>query len=348
MKNNISNTITPSMERGIKITPRAPDFKFDKNSIPKLWFSGNTGITTAWNALSIMVGGAEIRLVKTGKWLIDRIDDEELAKETQSFVQQEAFHSMIHAKFDRVLIAQGLPVKIYHEYCSEILSYIEEISGHSMVSATSLAFEQAIGELGHTILENPEVFDNASEPLRKLLMWHAFEEVEHQAGLHDAWTYVHGQSKDARNLRVVGAIYLISVLVIVWPIGIWAMHPKESNHKRLSLKFWKPLIQQLFGSKGLMRGSAKNLWNLIRKDFHPFDMYDPIPILNHWRSKLTKPEWEKSFKLKDYGKNKGDVKIISIGLSDINKFSRFQWTVLLRTKKFISEVRFSRNNIAKA
>ena len=97
-----------------------------------------------------------------------------------------------------------------------------------------------------------------------------------------------------------------------------------------------------------MRGSANNLWNLIRKDFHPFDMYDPIPILNHWRSKLTKPEWEKSFKLKDYGKNDGDVKIISIGLSDINKFSRFQWTVLLRTKKFISEVRFSRNNIAKA
>ena len=63
MKNNISNTITPSMERGIKITPRAPDFKFDKNSIPKLWFFGDTGITTAWNALSIMVGGAEIRLV---------------------------------------------------------------------------------------------------------------------------------------------------------------------------------------------------------------------------------------------------------------------------------------------
>ena len=95
MKNNISNTITPSMERGIKIIPRVPDFKFDKNSIPKLWFSGDTGITTAWNALSIMGGVAEIRFVKTGQWLIDRINDEELAKETQSFVQQEAFHSMI-------------------------------------------------------------------------------------------------------------------------------------------------------------------------------------------------------------------------------------------------------------
>jgi len=348
MKNNISNTITPSMERGIKIIPRVPDFKFDNNSIPKLWFSGDTGITTAWNALSIMGGVAEIRFVKTGQWLIDRINDEELAKETQSFVQQEAFHSMIHSKFDRVLIAQGLPVKIYREYCSDILSYIEEISGHSMVSASSLAGEQMIGELGHTILENPEVFDNASEALQKLWMWHAFEEVEHQAALHDAWTYVHGQSKDARNLRVVGAVYLIAMLVIVWPIGIWTMHPKESKHKRLSLKFWKPLIQQLFGSKGLMRGSGKNLWNLIRKDFHPFDIYDPIPILNHWRSKLTKPEWEKSFKLKDYGKNEGDVKISSIGLSDINKFVRFQWAVLLRTKKFISEVRSSRNNIAKA
>ena len=77
MKNNISNTITPSMELGIKITPRVPDFKFDKNSIPKLWFSGDTGITTAWNALSIVTGVGEIRFVKTGQWLIDRINNEE-------------------------------------------------------------------------------------------------------------------------------------------------------------------------------------------------------------------------------------------------------------------------------
>ena len=76
MKNNISNTITPSMERGIKITPRAPDFKFDENSIPRSWFSGDPGITAAWNALSIIGGVAEIRFVKTGEWLIDRINDE--------------------------------------------------------------------------------------------------------------------------------------------------------------------------------------------------------------------------------------------------------------------------------
>ena len=330
------------------IPPRRIDFEFAEETT-RYWYGNNAFLTTFWATLSALFPEGETFFVDSVKNYRHMIKDPTLKDQVSGFIGQEAMHSKEHETFNAMAEKHGFPTDKLDKELGVLFKLIRKYIPKKMQLAIPVALEHYTAILAEQLLRediHQKMFTD--EEAKKLWMWHAFEEVEHEAALHDAWTYVHGKSKDARNLRVVGAIYIIAMLVIVWPIGILAMHPKESNHKRLSLKFWKPLIQQLFGSKGLMRGSGKNLLNLIRKDFHPFDMYDPIPILNRWRSKLTKPEWEKSFKLKDYGKNEGDVKISSIGLSDINKFVRFQGAILLRTKKFISEVRSSRNNIAKA
>lgn len=336
------DTITPSMRVGIHLTPRMPPFQFDSDSLPERWFDGDLAITAAWNALSVIAASGEAQFMSSGRWLLDRIDDPVVAAETRAFVQQEASHSAVHRRFNRCLEERGLPVAALDALAADLFNGMETYGGRSLQVAATLAGEQLIGEMGHAVLERPASMDGAAEGPRALWMWHWYEEVEHQAALHDGWVHVHGQSRDARALRVLGAVYVALVVACVWPAGTWAMLRSTSKAADGESRPWRlaPLLRQLFGQEGLLKPAAKNLIALTRVDFHPFQVHDPVPTLDRWRGRVTDASWErKAPAAGQHGAKRHEVAAARVGSRDVLQFLRFALFSVGRTSAFVRQVR---------
>jgi len=284
---HMAQPTTPSLARGIQPVPRRPPLTFTPANTPVDWFDGDPGCSAAWNAISVLAEVGEAQFITTGRWLIDRIDCSVVAEETARFIQQEASHSAVHRRYNKALAAQGVPMQAAHDFAMRRFVDLQDRTSHSLIAAIALAGEQAIGELGHAVLARPEVMEGAEEVPRTLWMWHWYEEVEHQAALHDGWVHVHGHGRDGRHLRVLGVAFLAVYLATAWPVVTWVLRGQTS------LRGWGRVLWQMFGRQGLLVGAARNLTAMLRADFHPFDMHDPVPTLAEWDGVAVKPEWER-------------------------------------------------------
>lgn len=256
--------------------------------MPEHWFGNDPALTASWNALSVIVAVAERTFVDIGRWLVEHIEDDAIAQQTTLFMQQEAIHAAMHGRMNRILRAQGLPVDAVDAFAKEAIEHVRALSGTSSFMSAGLAGEQVIGELAHAILANPSAMDGLPKKLRELFFWHWYEEVEHQASLHEGWAAVHGEDANARGLRVLGAAYFLLFIGFTWPIAAWAM---STRRQRRSRRHWRTIVGQMFGRPGLMRGVASNLRSLARVDYHPSDNHDPYPTLRAYEESAVRPEW---------------------------------------------------------
>lgn len=327
---------TPSAARGVHVTPRLPDFAFDPGLDVTGWFADDLGRTAAWNALSVIASEGEAGFIDAGRWLVERMRDPAIADETRRFIQQEAFHGTVHARLNRRLQNAGLPVPEVRALVSDLLRGIETHGGRSAFLAAMLAGEQIVGEIGHAALDRSSTFDSVPEPVAALWRWHFYEEVEHQAALHDGWTHVHGVSRAARDLRVLGAAYIAVLLVAAWPAAAWAM---ARGGRRARVGAWSGVATQLLGRDGLMRGAARNLVALTRVDFHPFDQHDPAPVLAQWRDRAVSAAWERPVRERDADPPVGAPVVAPLRAGDLAGLARFAVFATRRTAVFLRAAR---------
>lgn len=266
-----------------------PDLRFDAEDVPEAWFDGDPARTASWNALSVIVCVAERTFVDIGSWLLEHIEDDDVAAQTAVFMQQEAIHSAMHGRMNRCLTARGLPTAEVDAFAREAVERVRELAGPSLFTATGLAGEQVIGELAHAILARPSAMDGLPPKLRSLFLWHWYEEVEHQASLHEGWVDVHGDDTNARHLRVLGSAYFLVFIALVWPAATWAF---SDPTQRRSLGHWRAVFGQMLGEEGLLRGVVGNLRNMGRVGYHPADNHDPFPTLAKHHDALIDNRWE--------------------------------------------------------
>ncbi len=275
--------------RGPIPKPRLPDLQFDLEDVPETWYAGDPARTASWNALSVIVCVAERMFVDIGGWLVEHIEDEGIAQRTTLFMQQEAIHSAMHGRMNRVLAEQGLPTAAVDAFAQEAVERVRAIAGPSVFMATGLAGEQVIGEIAHAILARPEAMDGVPPKLRALFFWHWYEEVEHQASLHEGWVAVHGDDRDAQRLRLLGIAYFVVFIGLTWPAAAWAM---STPAQRRSPEHWRGILGQMFGRGGLMRAVPANLRSLAQVGYHPADNHDPFPTLDAYRDTAVHSRWE--------------------------------------------------------
>ena len=275
--------------RGPTPRPRVPDLHFDAEDVPEAWFDDDPARTASWNALSVIVCVAERTFVDIGGWLVDHIQDDDIAQQTTLFMQQEAIHSAMHGRMNRWLTTRGLPTAEVDAFAQEAVERVRTLGGPSLFTATGLAGEQVIGELAHAILERPSAMDGLPPKLRSLFLWHWYEEVEHQASLHEGWVEVHGDDANARHLRVLGSVYFLLFITVVWPSATWAF---SNPRQRRSVKHWRRVFGQMLGDDGLLHGVASNLRNMARVGYHPSDNHDPYPTQEKHHDSLIDDRWE--------------------------------------------------------
>jgi len=328
---------TPSLALGIQPIPRLPPFTYNADNLPLEWFGGDPGRTAVWNSLSVLAEVGEARFIRTGRWLLDRITCPAAAEETARFIQQEASHSAVHRRFNRVLKEQGRPVPETRRLAEMLFDWIAEHAGHEMVVAVSLAGEQAVGELGHATLEHPAHLDCAHADVRQMWLWHWYEEVEHQAALHDGFTHVMGMGRRGQALRVLGALYAIVYVGVVWPATSVAM--ARSGGARNSLRTWRPVLRQMFGRNGLLVGTVRNLWALPRRDFHPFSVHDPRPALQEWDGTAVKAEWAQKVRLPGRHGGRADEALPQVSARTVWTAVRFVGVAVMAALRFLWETR---------
>jgi predicted metal-dependent hydrolase len=283
---------TPSAAHGVFLTPRLPSFVFTPEIAEAAWFDRDVGSTAAWNALSVLASTGEVSFIEAGQWIVERVADPALADETARFIRQESYHATVHNRFNGLLQARGLPVQACRTYLKDVFDQIRAVAGDQVWMAMMLATEQVIGEIGHAVLNKPEILDDVEPTMRKLFLWHCYEEVEHSAALHDSWVALFGTDGVARNLRVLGAVYIALTLSIVWPLSAVALLPQQARSGRWQWRTWRRTYAKLLGQHGMLVGVVKNLRGILRVGFHPFDVHDPLPLLQKWQEEATDKSWD--------------------------------------------------------
>lgn len=281
---------TLTAARGIHVTPRLPDFAFGDEAL-RPWFGGDPGKTAAWNALGVLAGIGEASFIEAARALLPHLDDADTIAEVGAFIQQEAAHAAVHARFNRVLAENGYPVEPTRSLMHDLVAGVERRVGLDGLGAASLAGELVIGEFGHCMIDDPVYLADADPLPRALWLWHSYEEVEHQAALHDAWCRVHGTDKAARDLRMVGLVYLVTVVGVAWPVATWAMLEAAQPGASRSRATWRGLHDILLGPRGLLGRVSRNLSAVSSIGFHPFTVREPTQALDAHRDALVRPEW---------------------------------------------------------
>ncbi len=286
---------TSTQERGIHIRPRLPDIEFDER-LPRN-HTGSIGETAFANMAGVFANVAEKMFIRSGNLMLPLVGQREYEQELANFIAQEAYHSRVHERMNKVLRTKRYPVEEFRSFAQRIVDEIFENAGHRMILAASLAGEQAIGLFGDALLEHPSALEKWNEQVKRLLLWHAYEEVEHTAALFDSFHLAVGDRDNAYKLRMWGLAYLTVVLASVWGAGLFVFMQHEGSREGWKLRNWRDVGSFFFGERGVFSKSGGHLKDYLRRDFHPWDGRSAHELLEKHKTYVS-PDWDMTGKVK--------------------------------------------------
>lgn len=196
---------TPTTARPIPVR-RVPSPDAD---LPRWWFGGSPVATHVVNALGFVFPEGERFFIRSVRAFEDRIDDPALRQALRGFYGQEAQHQRAHRELFGVLEAQGYEIASFLAWFERVaFEQIEPSFSPAVRLATTAALEHFTATLGARALET-DVLDAAHPSVRRLLRWHAAEEIEHKAVAWDVFQAVDGRWR----VRALGFAIALGVLV---------------------------------------------------------------------------------------------------------------------------------------
>ncbi|PJZ69852.1 metal-dependent hydrolase [Leptospira perolatii] len=231
------------------------------------YISGNSVLTHAVNSYHILFPEGERFFIKSVKAFADQVQDPALKERIKAFIGQEVQHGKEHEKVWDALRKQGRPVdrvaRFYHFTAFKIFFPLAEILfGKKLKLSVTAALEHYTATLGEIGIEN-RLHEYAEGDMRRLLLWHACEEIEHKSVAFDVLKTV----SKSYFLRVFG--FVIATLLF-WGYAIGLQYWFLLTDKEVSFSKWR---EDLKGSSDYMRVTvgpiAKAALRYFRRDFHP-------------------------------------------------------------------------------
>lgn len=256
-----------------RLKVRKVNFQFKPN--PLHWLNGNPIATHFNNAMHLVFPDGEKFFIRSVKAYYKQIKDPVLKKQIDDFVGQEGTHYKEHQKFWEILEAQGFKPEVFlNLYRKTAFEMVEknlyelfgEEYGKKLALSVTVALEHYTAMFAESAFTNVPNFD-MPEDMRKLMLWHAAEEIEHKAIPFDLLK----QIDDSYFLRVNGMI--IATLGLSFYIAA-AQMILISQDKSIN---WKDMPGHLNTFvTGLRNGMGKTLlkhyFKYYRPDFHPDDI----------------------------------------------------------------------------
>ncbi len=198
------------MRRSIR--PRRPKLPFSP-AIPRHWFGGSAVATHITNGVNLLFPAGERFFVRSVKHYLEQVgDDPETRAAIRGFFGQEGRHAREHERFFEVLEAQGYEIRDFLDRYEHIsFKILEPLMPPALRLAVTAAAEHFTAIMANRALRY-DFFETAHPVMRKLMLWHAAEEIEHKAVAFDVLERV----SSSYALRAAGLVVATLMLATWW------------------------------------------------------------------------------------------------------------------------------------
>jgi predicted metal-dependent hydrolase len=210
----------------------------------------------------------------------DQVTDPVLKEQVKGFIGQEVTHSREHVVLNERLREMGYPTKFNDRMTTRALLRDERMFSPLTCLAMTAALEHFTAVFAESLLgdEDAQALLGSTE-VRKMLLWHAYEESEHRAVAFDVYRAVGGtERRRIWTMRLVtltffGSIVLFTTLSLLRDRSTY-------NPVRLIRSLWA-----LRRSPFLKRAVRRRFRQYNKVGFHPNDV-DNSALLERWHPEL--------------------------------------------------------------
>ncbi len=199
--------------------PRSPELEFS-GDFPRHWLGGDAVASHLINAVNLLFPVGERFFVRSVKHFLPQITDEALRARVRGFFGQEGRHAQAHERFFDTLTRQGYPVNEFIAWYEKAFMRMERMQSPALNLAVTVALEHYTAIMAEYALSDP-FLDAADPQMRRLLLWHASEEIEHRSVAFDVLKAV----DPSYGLRIAGMGLATAGLLGFWAVAVrrlWA------------------------------------------------------------------------------------------------------------------------------
>lgn len=177
---------TPAHE----IPVRKPDLGLDAD-LPLDALGGSALATHVWNGLNLVFPDGERFFIRAVRDHLDAVEDPELRAQVRAFFGQEGRHAAEHEHYFEVLGAQGYRLRRFLGRFGRFMKWSNRWVPARLRLAMTAGAEHYTATFGALALDDPLILEETHPAVRRLIVWHATEEIEHKAVAFDVLQAAH-------------------------------------------------------------------------------------------------------------------------------------------------------------
>ncbi|MAQ14093.1 MAG: metal-dependent hydrolase [Sandaracinus sp.] len=249
-------------------------------AVPLDWYGGDLDLSMFWDALSAVFPEGEKFFVRAVREHRDQITDPELRARVDAFIGQEAAHGTAHRALNRSLEDRLPGARVVDEQLRWVLAELApKLFGPRQRLAITCALEHFTALLAKQLLEDPRHRQAIDPRLQALWLWHAYEEVEHEAVAFDVYQSVGGHALER------GALMALTTALFVGFMGYFFARVAQDQGRASRPRTWARVAHFLWVRPGLTRRLVPDYLAYYRPGFHP-ESKNTGPLLAEWRERL--------------------------------------------------------------
>ena len=155
------------------------DISFDLSAAPRVWFKDNPGVSSYFDALSILTTQGERAVIRSIWRYRNKVEDPKLQVEIDKFKAQEAMHTREHENYNQRLRDHGYDVDHLQAKQMKTINWLETKHGPDVNLAVTVCMEHFTSIMSKLVTSDPKFFEDAHPAFRDIWTWHAVEEAEH-------------------------------------------------------------------------------------------------------------------------------------------------------------------------
>lgn len=260
-------------------TIRRVELPLDGERVARHWFLGSALLTHLNNAMFLLFPEGERAFVRLARRVAAprRGRSPDAHADVEAFIAQEAQHAREHQRFFAIYQAQGLPYREIVARAAAVARGLERgveracdaASAEKILMAVTAALEHYTASWGAQVFRDLGVLDAMDPDMRRLLLWHFAEELEHK---HVAFDLLRELS-DSYALRATGMLLATALL---WPALALVMLRLLCADDQVTLRrLAREGIDVLRFRDNVLVTGARNLLHYLRPGFHPDEIAVP-------------------------------------------------------------------------
>jgi uncharacterized protein len=242
--------------------PRSSPVSFEEG-VPRRWFADIAVASHIVNGVNLLFPAGERFFVRSVHHYLDQIQDPVLRDQVKGFFGQEGRHAQAHERFFEVMESQGYKITDFLALYERIAyGVIEPVSTPALRLAVTVALEHYTAIMAENVFRDG-LLDLAHPTMKRLLLWHAAEEIEHRAVAFDVLKEV----APSYPLRMAGLALATMMLGGFWIAATgmlmqqdWAQGERGSIRAFRKIDKRGDIAQRIF---------VRGIKEYIRRDFHP-------------------------------------------------------------------------------